>query len=114
MYDALENNFPAVAFKISSRVSGDNYLYKITYTDGIAPFRVKGVAGRFERPPSYNRKGVKVEIDRSMSDSVKRRIVEETKCIFSLESVPPMAYIPEIGMTACLYISKVFNMRDFS
>ena len=108
--------FPKVDFNYSTDYKDDYCCILIGYTDGASLIRVKNAVKGFELPPNpqINKPGLKVVIQRAMSERTKILILGEIKSVFAMDHMPKENdWFEPIKGTIRNYMDKIFNMRDF-
>ncbi|GAB6119005.1 hypothetical protein [Dysgonomonas termitidis] len=108
--------FPKVNFNCSTDYKDDYCCILIGYTDGISLTRVKNAVKGFNLPPDpqIQKRGVKVIVERKMSQRIKNLIQGEIKTVFAMDHLPKEDdWFEPIKGPVRVYMNKIFNMRDF-
>lgn len=114
--DTLEAYFPQIRFNYSAEYENGYCCIHVSYGDAVAPLKVKNAVKGFNITPypQMRREGVKVTVERSMSERVKQLLLNETKSVFGLECLPDENdWCKAMNCTVGRYIQTIFNMRDF-
>ncbi len=114
--DTLEAYFPRIKFNYSVEYENGYCCIRVSYSDAVVPVKVKNVVKSFNIPPypQMRRIGVKITVERSMSERVKQLLLNETKSVFGLECLPhENDRCKAMNCTIGHYIQTIFNMRDF-
>lgn len=114
--DTLEAYFPRIRFNYSVEYENGYCCIHISYSDAVAPLKVKNAVKGFNITPypQMRRIGVKVNVERLMSERVKQLLLNETKSVFGLKSLPDENdWCKAMNCTVGRYIQTIFNMRDF-
>jgi hypothetical protein len=114
--DTLGACFPRIRFNYSAKHENGYCYIHVSYSDAVAPVKVKNVVKGFNITPyvQMRREGVKVTVERSMSERVKQLLLNETKSVFGLKRLPDENdWCKAMSCTVGRYIQTIFNMRDF-
>ncbi|GEM_PF-2215565 len=109
--------FPKIVFDCNVDYKGDYQCIYVSYTDGVSLIRVKNAVKCLNRPSDLQiqRLGVKVIVERTMSERIKDQIISEIKSVFRMEQLPKEDdWFEPIKGTIRNYMDKIFAMRDFN
>ncbi|MDH6310919.1 hypothetical protein M2451_003783 [Dysgonomonas sp. PFB1-18] len=116
VHTVLNVYFPHQDFKIDINTAGNYDEITISYTDGATNIRVKNALKHLERPPvsDIRIRGIRIKVERSMSEKAKNLILNETMTVFRLDSIPSdNEYFEPMKGVFRKYIDAIFKIREF-
>jgi len=108
--------FPKTSSRTGTKKEGNYTCFSISYTDGVSSQRVYNALKRLERcsQPEINSGGIRIEIDRTLSENIQKLLLAEVKTVFNMKKTPKMSdYFSPIKGTVGDYVRLIFKMRDF-